>query len=288
MSRPLKRAALVLGSVLVLLLLAAAAVVAVGGSRIAATHDVAVGDLEVPADSAARARGAHLAGVYCADCHGDDFAGKVMGDAPPFRLVASNLTPGGETAAYDAADWDRAVRHGVRPDGTALFVMPSKAFNKMADDELAALVAYLQSLPPVGNELARVEWKPLGRALAAGPIDLAATVARGTPPAAAPAPDSSVAYGRYLADMLCAYCHGEQFEGIVPPGGEVPSPDLRASAGWTAEQFHAALTTGVTPSGHEMDPAVMPWTMTARMTPTEREAMRLYLRQLDPVRRPDA
>lgn len=286
MNRTLKRVGIALGGLVGLVLVAAIGLYFVGSGKIAAAHTVAVAPLEVPTDSAAVARGAHLAGIYgCTDCHGDDLAGKEMGDAPPFRLVASNLTPAGRGADYaTAADWDRAIRHGVRPDGTALFVMPSGAYNKVSNDEAAALIAYLQTLAPVENDLAGVEWKPMGRLLAAGPIDLASMVYTSTPPTQAPAPDSTVAYGEYLASGMCAYCHGDNLEGKMIEGpDEILAPDLRASGAWPAEQFHETLTTGVTPDGREMNPEVMPWTATAKMTVAEREGLRRYLAQLGPA-----
>jgi mono/diheme cytochrome c family protein len=94
-------------------------------------------------------------------------------------------------------------------------------------------------------------------------------------------PDSTSAYGEYVATMMCSYCHGANLEGKMTEGSEeIEAPDLRAAAGWTAGQFHQALTTGERPDGREMDPDLMPWTSTARMTDTERESIRQYLIEL--------
>lgn len=281
MKRILKWAGIVLGSLVGLALVMGGVLYAVGGGNLSATYDVPVADLTLPSDSASIAHGAHLAGIYgCRDCHGDDLAGQVMGDAPPFRLVASNITPGGATADYSVEDWDRAIRHGVRPDGTAMFVMPSGAYNKMSDTETAELIAYLQSLEGVESDHGRIEWKPMGRLLAAGPIDLSTFVITSSGPATGPPPDSTVAYGEYVASMMCAYCHGDTLEGKIPDGSEVLAPDLRISAEWSKEEFHRSLTTGERPGGRIMDPEVMPWTATARMTEAEREGLRQYLMTL--------
>ncbi|GAB5534802.1 MAG: c-type cytochrome [Rubricoccaceae bacterium] len=279
MKRLLKWVGIILGSVVGLALIAGAVLYVVGGNNIAAAHEVSVGELSIPADSASVAHGARLAGIFgCRDCHGDDLAGNLMGDAPPFRLDAPNLTPAGAVADYSAADWDRAIRHGVRPNGTALFVMPSGAYNKLSDADAAALIAYLQTLEPIASEHGSIEWKPMGRLLAAGAIDVSEGVYESTSgPATSPTPDSTAAYGAYMAGMTCAYCHGENLDGKEDPGSGMLAPDLRASAGWTAEQFHQALTTGELPSGHAMDPEVMPWTATAYMTEVERESLRQYL-----------
>lgn len=282
----LRRVGLGLAALLVLLVLVAGAAAMVGSRRLARTYRVTPATLAIPTDSASVARGAHLAGIYgCPDCHGDGLVGRVMVDEAPFRVVAANLTPAGVGAAYEAEDWDRAVRHGVRPDGTALFIMPSGAYHAMSDAEAALLVAYLTSLPPVENALPATEWRLPGRLLAAGPIDLSAGVHAEATPATSPTPGATAAYGRYIADMMCAYCHGADLRGAQDANPDAPpAPDLRAAGQWTPEQFNRALTTGVTPSGHQMNPEFMPWTSTARMTPAEREGVHLYLSSL--VRRP--
>ena len=282
MPTALRRVALGFAGLVGLLLLVAAAGAAVGSRKLARTYAVTPAALTLPSDSASVARGAHLASIYgCRDCHGDDLAGRVMEDAPPFRIVASNLTPAGAGADYAApADWDRAVRHGVRPDGRAMFIMPSGAYHEMSDAEAATLVAYLQSLAPVDNALPRTEWREPGRLIAAV-TDWDASVHPEPTRATSPSPGATVAYGRYLSEMLCSYCHGETLAGAQPeaPGSPL-APDLRAAGRWTPEQFHRTLTTGVTPAGRQMDPDFMPWTATAQMTPAEREGIRLYLASL--------
>lgn len=68
-------------------------------------------------------RGRHLvlARYGRTDCHGADFGGGVKADDPaPGTLLGPNITSGmgGRTADYRPTDWDRIVRHGVKPDGT--------------------------------------------------------------------------------------------------------------------------------------------------------------------------
>ena len=83
----------------------------------------------------------------CRGCHGSDLAGaKPMepGGVPP-----ANLTPGGPLATWSESDFVRALREGIRPDGSALSPsMPWKAMGRMNDLELHALYAYLKSIPP--------------------------------------------------------------------------------------------------------------------------------------------
>ena len=278
----LERAGLVVAGLVVLVLVAGLVASHVGAANIAETHDVPVARLALPSDSASLARGAHLAGIYgCRDCHGDDLAGRVMSEEGPMRVSAPNLTPAGVGRAYGPEDWDRAIRHGVGPAGTALFVMPAGAYNRMSDTDAADLIAYLEALPPVEAEVPPMEYRWMGRVLAAGPLDLAGGVHPEPTPPSSPAPGATVAYGEYVAEMMCAYCHGPGLVGAEPEQPGAPYvPDLAGAGQWTPTQFHQAMTTGVTPGGRRMDPEVMPWTATARMTHDEREGLRLYLATL--------
>src|SRR5687768_11761998 len=92
-------------------------------------YDVRLPALAVPTSSAAITRGAHLALIGgCRECHGDDLGGKKMIDKPPIgRIVATNLTRGknGVADKYGDAEWDRAIRNGLRHDARPLYFMPS-------------------------------------------------------------------------------------------------------------------------------------------------------------------
>ena len=52
------------------------------------------------------------------------------------------------TAAYSDAELVRAIRHGVRKDGSALYVMPTDAHGFLADEDVARIVAWIRSLGP--------------------------------------------------------------------------------------------------------------------------------------------
>lgn len=283
MHTPLKRAAYVVGGLVLVLVVLGLAVGWVGSNNINKRHTVATAALVVPTDAAAVARGAHLADIYgCRDCHGEDLSGQLLEDAPPFRVVASNLTPAGAGAQYTSpSHWDRAIRHGVAPDGTALVVMPSSAYHRVSDAETADLIAYLQSLAPVAKDLPTTQFKPLGRLLAAGPMDPGKKVRLDRAREQGPAPGATAEYGAYVAEGMCAYCHGPGLVGQESEApGAPPAPDLRPAGQWPAETFHRALTTGLTPTGRQMNPQFMPWTATAKMTPDEREGLRLYIASL--------
>jgi cytochrome c553 len=93
--------------------------------------------------------GHYLADISgCHGCHGYGLSGgRVAG--PPGLPPAANLTPRGAIAQWSEADFVRAMRTGVRPDGRVLDeFMPWRAYTGMTQDELSALWLYLQTVPP--------------------------------------------------------------------------------------------------------------------------------------------
>src|SRR6056297_235489 len=197
----LKRIGIGLGILVLVVLLAVAGAYAVGNAKVNRTYDVQTAALTVSTDSATVARGEHLVAINgCRDCHGEDLGGVVFADAPPFRVVAANLTrgKGGIGANYTPEDFDRAVRHGVKPDGRSVFIMPSAAYHQgLSDADMAAMIAYLQQVLPVDNELPQTEVRPLGRILSAGPIDPAFEVRLERARAEAPVAGPTAEYGAY-------------------------------------------------------------------------------------------
>ena len=110
-------------------------------------------DLQAAARARAVARGEHLVKtrVGCNGCHGPDMGGKVLIDQTLVGYwAAPNLTSGAGSVTRDftAADWDRAIRHGVRHTGQSSS-MPSIEFVNLSDHELSDIVAYVQSRPAV-------------------------------------------------------------------------------------------------------------------------------------------
>lgn len=288
MNNIIKWGGIALGGLLLILIMVAGGMYAVGGANIERTYDVpALAQLTVTGDSAQVARGAHLADIYgCRDCHGEDLAGNVLEDAPPFRIVAANLTAGagGVASRYEVEDWDRAIRHGVKPDGRSVLVMPSAAFHSIADADVAALIAYLRTIEAVDNELPPTTFKPLGRVLAAAPMKnmLDFEVRTGRARVDLPAAGPTAEYGAYLAGV-CAYCHGEDMEGMAqPPGppGVLPAPSLVAAGKWTLDEFKHTLRVGETPGGRTLDPEFMPLALTKAMTDEELEALHTYFGSL--------
>jgi len=171
--------------------------------RIDRKFAVAGHPLQIPTDSLALARGRRLATTIskCSDCHKADFGGGVFIDAPPVaRLYSANLTrgKGGIGGQLSDLEWEKAIRHGVKPDGSALLFMPAQEFRDMSDEDAAALIAYLKSLPPVDREIGTNSVGPIGRALfAKGDLALIpAELINHTAAHPAPVPMGvSVAYG---------------------------------------------------------------------------------------------
>ena len=269
------------GIIVILLFVVVLVVYLKGQAHISATYDVRSTITNVGSDSALIARGEHLANINgCTDCHGVDLSGSEMVDAPPFRVVASNLTSGqgGVAKNYDDAGWDRAIRHGIRSDGTALIIMPSEAYSNLSDADAEALIAFVKSVPPSNNEMEPTEFKFLGSILAGlGQLDLSQGVVINTTIAEAPAIDSTEVYGKYLANITCTHCHGQDFSGGPGPEPGVMYPGLKAAANWDFNQFSTLLRTGKRPDGTEVDGNQMPWRAFSHYSNTEMKAIYAYL-----------
>jgi mono/diheme cytochrome c family protein len=244
-------------------------------------------DASVPAatDSVGLERGRHLVEVIgkCAVCHADDYGGKVLvDDFAMGHLVSANLTSGrGGIADYTDGDYERAIRHGVGRDGRALIFMPAEAYNVLSDADLAAMIGYLRTLPPVDREAGRPSVGPMARAryVAAGfpllPVELIDHAGERR----VPVPGPTVEYGHYLATVgVCRSCHGSDLAGTGEPG----APDLTRSrlAAWTEADFFRALRQGQRPDGSAIDPEKMPWLRSGRMTDDEIRAVWAYIRSL--------
>jgi len=273
-------------------------------SRINRTYEIDPGMVQLAApmgnggsdDGMAKglAWGEHLAVTRgCVDCHGDDLGGDVFADGMPvFKLSGSNLTPGGVGPSYSDVDWVRAIRHGVGPDGMPLLFMPSYEYYYMGDQDLAALIEYLKSLPAVSRETEENEVGPLGRVLFfAGQLPLipAEMIDHEAPRPVAPPRGASVAYGEYLA-VGCIGCHGPGFSGGAIPGvpPEWPeasniTPDQETGIGsWERTDFFRALKEGKRPDGTELRAEYMPWPNFAQFEADEMEALWMYLTTLEP------
>jgi mono/diheme cytochrome c family protein len=114
----------------------------------------------VPAELAGAsltARGEYLTrAADCEACHtsngGQRFAGGRAFVLPIGTLFSPNITPDADTGigSWSDADFLRAVHRGIARDGTRLYpAFPYASYTYLSDNDVAAIKAYLFSLPPV-------------------------------------------------------------------------------------------------------------------------------------------
>jgi mono/diheme cytochrome c family protein len=216
----------------------------------------------------------------------------------PGRIIAPNLTPDKETGAGTWSDdaLARALREGIGHDGRALFpIMPYAHYRTMPDEDLASVVVYLRSLPPVKNQLPKTEVIfPVKYFMRNAPQPITAPV---------PQPDLSdpVKRGAFLVNLVgCADCHtpvdnhhnpipGLDFSGgqIIALGStQVASanltPDPSGIPYYDEAMFIKAMRTGNV-GARELSSA-MPWVALGKMTDQDLSAIFAYLKTLKPVR----
>jgi len=277
------------------LVLAAMALYAVAYFRsqaaMAQTFKVSDPPLTINRDAQTLARGAHIFTTRgCGECHGNAGEGKLLFDAGPVaKVVPPNITTGGRLKGLSPDQIAAAVRHGVAADGRPLVFMPSEDFHEMSDEDVSALVAYLQSLPPSANDPGPLEVRPLGRVLwlfGKFPLLPAEKLDHTPRTRTAPAIAANAEYGKYLA-QACTGCHGTNFAGQHVPGTPPKFPDSQnltpaALGQWQEADFFRAIREGKRPDGTAID-QFMPWQTYSKMSDVELSALWAYLRTLPPV-----
>jgi mono/diheme cytochrome c family protein len=282
------------------LLAAGATAVAFGhwnaGVKQARTVDVPRRAVPLSHDPATLERGRYLyLSRGCADCHGAKAGGRVFvnDEKSGLKLAGPNISPGPDspTARYSAEDWERALRHGVKPDGRPLMVMPSQDFERWTDADVGAVASFLRSLPPQAGGAAIVELPVPARVLyGLGVLDDAAARIDHAQAPAQPVPEGvTLEHGRYVAQS-CIGCHGAGLSGGKITGGP---PDWPAAANLTpgegsampayadATAFRRMMRSGKRPDGSVVSP-VMPFEALAQMSDTDLDATYLYLKSLAP------
>lgn len=251
-------------------------------------------DLEAAARDHAVARGKYLveSRVACYECHGKDFGGAAVIDSPLIGTwVAPNLTTGkgSVTSGFTPADWDRAVRHGIRHNGMSSS-MPSEEFVNLADHELSDVVSYIRSMPPVDRDLGGVVVGPLFSYLAVTDpkIFVAYTLDHNAPHRVEPPnrPGSAEA-GEHIV-QVCRGCHGPTLSGGQVAGDpNMPTvanitPHESGLKGWTEADFFRALREGKRRDGTAISTA-MPWQAYGNMSDDDIKAVWTYLKTVSPV-----
>jgi len=238
--------------------------------------------------------------VACGNCHVQREKGKplperglsggMVFDEEPFKAYAPNITPDPETGIGKWTDVQlaRAIREGIRPDGTVIGPpMPMAFYRDLADDDLAAIVAYLRAQPPVKNVVPKSEYRMKLPPNYGPPIKDKVT---------APSANDAVKYGAYLAGPMghCVECHtpwvkgqpdmtrlgagGNPFKG---PWGVAVSRNLTPHEsglkGWSDAEIARAIQEGVRKDGSPLKPP-MGFPLYAKMTEGDLNAVVAYLR----------
>ena len=216
--------------------------------------------------------------------------GRLVEDIPAFRAVAPNLTPASRISGWSDAELARAIREGLRPDGSLIGPpMPFAMYRGLSDDDVMSMVMYLRSVASVENDPDESTYNiPLPPAYGP-PIE---TVAH-------PVEEVSATYGAYLAGPVahCMECHmpmgdtgpmldtqlgtgGFEFHG--PWGVSVASnitPHDDGIGGYSDAELADTIVKGVRPDGSPMLPP-MPYGYLAQFTEDDLAAVILYLRSL--------
>ena len=253
-------------------------------------------------------RGAYLVNsiAACGNCHTPkgpngpimsmDLAGGFVIEEPPFRAVAPNITPDRETGigAWTDRQIVDAIRNGRRPDGSIIGPpMPTELYNRLSDSDVLAIVAYLRTVKPVRNKIAKSTYR----------IPLHAPPPVTTVPE--PRRDDKVAYGAYLAGPVghCIECHtpmtrqgrdvanrlgGGGFEMEAPGGGRITTPNITPDpedgiGKWSDAEIKRAMTEGVRPDGSRLAPP-MAYRWYRNIRAVDQDAIIAYLRSLKPLK----
>lgn len=268
-------------------------------------------------DAGAVARGAYLFAVAgCAACHSDlDHGGPLLAGGRPLKtpfgvFYGPNITPDPTygIGAWSDADFVRALREGLRPDGAHLFpVFPYPSFTLITDSDLLDLKAYIFSLPamavasrpqdldfPFSWRWLQLFWRWLN--FSPGPYR--------------PDETKSAVWNRgaYLVLALghCGECHTPRgslgglktdvaFSGTAegPDGHKVPNitPDRATGiGGWSHGQLLRLLRSGILPNGDAVGSLMgeVVDRSTSKMTDADRDAVATYLESRPPVSNPAA
>lgn len=243
----------------------------------------------------------------CGNCHtpmgpnGPDMSNELGGfmveKNEHLEAWAVNITPGSRVADWSDAELARAIREGIRPDGSVIGPpMPIGLYRGLGDDDLMSIVAFLRTIAPSDNTTPYSTYNiPLPPAYGP-PIDSVTAPTRGV----------SVEYGAYLAGPVahCTECHttfgptgpmfdthlgagGFEFHG---PWGVSVAPNITSHsdglAGYSDADLKQIITTGTRPDGSRMLPP-MGYHHYAATSSDDIDAIILYLRTIPPLPDPN-
>jgi mono/diheme cytochrome c family protein len=205
----------------------------------------------------------------CQSCHtapgGKPFAGGYPLKSQYGTIYGSNITPDPETGigTWTEADFERALRQGVRKDGAYLYpAMPYDSYTKMSAVDSRSLWLYMRSIAPVANTVPK-NTLPFPLTVRSGLAvwqSLYFKPGRFQPNAQK---DAAWNRGAYLVQALghCDACHtqrnlaqgletqhqlaGAQIEGWYAP--DISNDPLSKISNWSVDQLASFLKTGTTP-----------------------------------------
>lgn len=295
--RFLRIAAKIFAGLVAVVVLAAAASYGMGSKKLREHFDVNDPTPPIPSDSASIERGHHFVTAIskCVLCHNENLSGRMFGNSGAVgTLYAANLTrgKGARGTVITDAQIVTAIRDGVNAEGHSLLLMPSKMFNRLSDEDVADMVAYIRSVPPVDSVRPKTNAGPLmrifiGTGLASGLLS-ARSIDHHAPRQPAPRAGPTAEYGSYLVVVGgCKFCHGAGLSGgplEEGPPGSVPASNLTPEGlkAYDEAKFFTVLRTGKRPSGVPTNSEFMPWKLTALMTDDEIRAIWKYLQTVPP------
>ena len=293
--------------------------------RNAAPHRFSVLELPtIPRTPTRLARGSYLVNgiLQCFFCHsevdftrrparpvpgkrggGHHFPNYELGLPAGNRIVAPNISPDPQ---YGAGKWKdavfvRALRQGIGHDGRTLYpLMPYQYFRNLSDEDLASVIVYIRSIPPVHIERPKTVLTPAVKSMIQPlpPMEHVAVVSGSNP----------VARGKYLVNAgHCSECHtpaddatGQPIPGMYLAGGEPligawgPDPkkiitvnSLNLTPGpsglsyMNEAMFIKAIRSGQVEARQLAN--IMPWAVFRNLTDQDLKAIYAYLRTIKPV-----
>lgn len=219
-------------------------------------------------DKAALERGRYLAvAADCMACHtaprGKPFAGGYGIESPLGTIYATNITPSkaGGIGNYSEQQFARAVREGVRADGSRLYpAMPYTSYAKLTRQDMRDLYVYFQKgVAPVDQ--------PATRTALPFPFNMRASMMvwnwmflDAKPFDADPAQSAQINRGNYLVNGLahCSVCHTPRNFLMAEKGDDalsgaalgpwwapnITSDPVHGIGGWSDDELRQYLKTG--------------------------------------------
>ena len=219
----------------------------------------------------------------------------------PGKIYAPNITPHA-LGSWTDGELLKAITTGVNKEGKALFpLMGYHRFGKMDQEDIYSVIAYIRSLAPIENQVAKTE------------LNFPVNLINKTAPKPAdfqkiPPMQDTIKYGAYLVNAAgCVECHSKMDKGAIIAGTEFgggmefkqPAGIIRSTnitmhktnglGGWTKEMFvkkfkvYADSSLKLPSMAKNELNTPMPWTMYAGMNKNDLEAIYTYLKSLKPL-----